>query len=164
MSTPKPAENLSVDDLKKHPVWEWVLDTEPERDDLLQPVVELPVASLANRLVGTQVTLNNGTSHWAVLLNVSTASARQTRHFMTLWLEANGDWFELARYFDSEYRTRGPSQLAQFLGLGIDEVFPIFYDISRVATGHQDVLAGSIPARPEKELTEDELIDLSLEE
>ena len=54
-------------------------------------------------------------------------------------------------------------QLAAFLGLGIDEVFPITYDLTGVAIGLDEVVKGTIPIEAPEELTDDELINLSLE-
>ncbi len=129
----------------------------------MRPVRELPVTDLGGRLVGTRVRLRNGTEHWAVLGNVILNSPRQTEQFLTVGIEKDGQRFELARYFDSDYDSRGPEQLAQFLGLPIDEVFPISYDLSAIAVGHPQVLVGRIPQAPREKLTSEELLSLSME-
>jgi hypothetical protein len=38
----------------------------------------------------------------------------------------------------------GPDKLAKFLGLPLEDVFPIAYDISHAAQGKHDVLIGTI--------------------
>jgi hypothetical protein len=46
--------------------------------------------------------------------------------------------------------------LAGFLGLHVEEVFPIRYDISGVAVGLDEVVRGEIPAEPAERLTGEE--------
>ena len=50
----KPVESLTVADFRAHPVWEWLHDDEIG-DTMMQPVEELPVESLDNRLIGAPV-------------------------------------------------------------------------------------------------------------
>ena len=76
--SPKPVEQVTVADLRRHPVWEFILDREEELGEThVRPVTELPVGTLGNRVVGTQIRLNNGTERWAILANVWLRSARQ---------------------------------------------------------------------------------------
>jgi hypothetical protein len=79
-------------------------------------------------------------------------------------IEHRGEWFELARYFDSDYARRSPDRLAAFLGLRVTEVFPIAYDISNVARGDPAVVKGVIQAEPEERLSPEELVQLALED
>jgi hypothetical protein len=155
----KTTDQLQVADLLASRVWEYVNPDET----VVSPVQELPVRSLAGRLVGTTVHLKNGKEKWAVLANLRLSSPYKTKHGLAVWIENDGRWFELARYFDVDYERRGPDQLAAFLGLPLDEVFPIVYDISDVAIGHPDVVKGTILREPEERLSEDELIGLALE-
>jgi hypothetical protein len=161
---PKPVEQVTVADLSKYPVWEFVLDQEDKLGEThVRPVTSLPVRTLGNRVVGTRVRLHNGSERWAILGNVSLRSARHTNHFLGLSIEEHGQWFHLARYFDADYEQRGPGQLAAFLGLGIDEVFPITYDLTGVAVGLDEVVKGSIPIEAPQKLMDDELVNLNLE-
>jgi hypothetical protein len=89
--------------------------------------------------------------------------ARATKHFLTVSLERDGAWFDLARYFDVDYDRRGPRQLAEFLGLAITDVFPITYDLSDIAVGSLDTLKGCISQEPDGRLSEDDLIELTLQ-
>lgn len=162
--SPKPVSELDVRDLADSPVWEFVLDDDGGGETAVRSVQQTPVDTLSNRLVGAQVWLHNGMSKWAVLSNLTLRESRRTQHFRTLWIENDGEWFEMARYFDVDYERRGPHQLAAFLGLRVDEVFPISYDISHIAVGSPGVLRAEIEARPPERLTEDELIDLALGE
>jgi hypothetical protein len=55
----KPAESLTVADFEAHPVWEFLNDDEIG-ETMVRPVEKLPVETLDNRIVGTQVRLANG--------------------------------------------------------------------------------------------------------
>jgi len=154
---------LSVQDFSKHPVWAYYENDASKRDDrCVRPVLDLPVKSLMGCLVGTQILLANGVAKWAVLSNITVTNQRKSKHFLTVWIEDHGEWFELARYFDVDYKRRGPEQLARFLGMRQDEVFSIAYDITAAVQGGFPVLRGRIEADPEEKLTEDEIIALTL--
>jgi hypothetical protein len=89
---------------------------------------------------------------------------RRTRQFLALTVfggESQGG-FTLARYFDVDYERRGPAALAGFLGLRVEEVFPVAYDIGAVAVGLAEVIRGSIPSEPAEKLTEEELTALAV--
>ena len=107
----KTVEQLTVVDLKEHPVWEYSVAGRT----WVFPVTELPVDSLRNRLVGTQVRLASGVEAWALLSNISLDDPLVTQHFLTALIEKSGAWFGLARYFDVDYEKRGATQLATFL-------------------------------------------------
>ena len=68
----------------------------------------------------------------------------------------------LSRYFDVDYSENGPEALARFLGLDVDEVFPISYDITRYADGNRASLVGSILKEPREKLTRAQLIALAV--
>ncbi len=127
------------------------------------PVTKMPVESLANRVLGAKIQLANGTKIWAILSNVSLRNPRSTGHFLTLSIEKHGVWFHLARYFDVDYDERGPAQLAAFLGLPIESVFPLKYDLSHLVAPEAGVAIGFVQQIPENKLSEDELVALSLE-
>jgi hypothetical protein len=48
----------------------------------------------------------------------------------------------------------GPAQLAAILGLPVEDIFPVHYDLSKVAVGHPAVVRGRIDAEPTLRLTE----------
>jgi hypothetical protein len=156
----KAADALTIEDIRAYPVWEYL---DPQAN-LVRPVIDLPVSSLNGRLVGTRVRLQNGAEKWALLCNVALNSRRATTQFCTVKIEHRGEWFELARYFDSDYARRSPDRLAAFLGLRVTEVFPIAYDISNVARGDPAVVKGVIQAEPEERLSPEELVQLALED
>jgi len=68
----------------------------------------------------------------------------------------------MARYFDPDYERRGPGQLAAFLQLPVESVFPIAYDVSSYAQGDSNVLKGTIEAEQTVKLPTHELIALAL--
>jgi hypothetical protein len=153
----KEVDEVTVDDLIKYPVWEHV-----GCETTVRPVIPLPVDSLQNRAVGTQVKLANGSRLWAVLSNISLRNPRHTSQFLALSIEKDGKWFHLPRYFDVEYDRMGPKQLAEFLGLPIDSVFPIEYDLSGIVKADTGITKGYIPLEPEERLSEDELMNMAV--
>lgn len=153
-------ENLSVDDLNKHPVWEFT-GNDKKGELTLKPVEKIPVKTLDKRIVGTEVQLHNGTKVIGILGNVSVESRQRTQHFLTLSIVTASKRFVMARYHDHDWKGRGPDQLAEFLGLRVEDVFPISYNLTSIAVGDQDVLAGTIVAEPAERLTRSELIALA---
>jgi hypothetical protein len=151
----KPVESLTVADLEAHPVWEYLNDDEIG-ETMVRPVEKIPVESLDNRVLGTQVRLANGSQVWATIGNVDVANPRATQHFLFLSIERGGEWFHLARYFDFDFTTHGPEALARFLGLPVDDVFPISVDIRRYVRGNPAALALTVPKEPRERLTREE--------
>ena len=151
----KPVESLTVADFEAHPVWEFLNDDEIG-ETMVGPVEKLPVESLDNRVLGFQVSLANGLRVWAFIGNFFVTNPRATQHFMTLSIERNGKWFHLARYFDFDFTDRSPDALARFLGLSVDDVFPISVDIRRYVQGNPAALAFTVPKEPQEKLTREE--------
>jgi hypothetical protein len=113
-------------------------------------------------IVGTEVRLANGNRVWALVGNVDTTNARLTEHFLTLSVERNGRWFALARYHDFDHTERGPEALANFLDLGIDEVFPIAFDLRAYAQGDGEALCGIVRREPRERLSHAEIIAMAV--
>ena len=105
----KPVESLTVADLEAHPVWEYLNDDEIG-ETMVQPVEKLPVESLDDRLVGSQVRLANGSRVWALIGNFNVTNPRDTQHFLTLSIEHGGKWFYLARWADNRHRRKRSSR------------------------------------------------------
>jgi len=160
-TTLKQIETLTVKDLEAHPVWEYVNDDQLGETSV-RPLKQIPVRNLTGKEVGTQVRLANGNTVWALIGNVDDNNARMNEHFLTISLERHGKWFFLSRYFDVDYSENGPEALARFLGLDVDEVFPISYDITRYADGNRASLVGSILKEPREKLTRAQLIALAV--
>ena len=156
-------DELTPEDLARHPVWEYVVDDPEAPDTAVRPVETLPVNHLVGRSVSVQVRLANGLRPLATLSNISLRNPLATQHFLCVRIERNGQWFDLARYHDVDFEQRGPAQLSQFLGLTTSEVFPIEYDIGRFAIGEMAALRGEVTERVDEELGEDALIELALE-
>jgi hypothetical protein len=157
----KPASSITVADLQAHPVWQFTGQDGPD-ETFVRAVKSLPVRDLCGKIVGTQVRLAKGDQVWALIGNVDVKSARMTEHFLTLSIEANGEWFFLARYHDFDYAERGPKALARFLDLPVEEVFPIAFDIRAYAHGDPLALCGSIQQEPRERLTRAEIIAMAV--
>jgi hypothetical protein len=152
----KPVESLTVDDFKAHPVWEYLNDDEIG-ETMTRPVEKLPVETLENRLVGTQVRLANGLDVWGLLGNFDVKNPRATYHILTLSIERGGEWFHLARYHDFDFTSQGPEALARFLGLDVDDVFPITVDVRRYVRGDPAALKAIVLKEPRERLTRAEI-------
>src|SRR5947199_6129775 len=111
----KLVESLTVADFKAHPVWEYLNDDEIG-ETMVRPVEKLPVESLDNIELGTQVRLANGSKVWAIVGNFDVTNPRATGHFLFLSIERGGKWFHLARYHDVDFASGSPEALARFLG------------------------------------------------
>jgi hypothetical protein len=157
----KPVESLTVADFQAYPVWEFLIDDELG-EMMMQPVVELPAETLDNRLVGAQVRLASGSQVWALIGNFDARNSRATQHFLTLSIERGGEWFHLARYHDVDFTKRSPEELARFLGLHVDDVFPITVDVRRYVRGDPAALTAAVLKEPRERLTDAELTALAL--
>jgi hypothetical protein len=155
----KPAEELTVDDVKAAPVWEFIND-DSIGETMVRPVTRLPVENLDGMLVGTQVRLANGAPVWAIIGNVDSRDPRRTEHFITLSLDHVGRWLFLERYFDIQYAKQGPEAFARLLGLPVDDVFPIYFDLRPYSEGDPAALKGSVPKEPREKLSQKERMAL----
>jgi hypothetical protein len=158
----KAADGLTVDDLKRHPVWRFAND-DAVGEMVAKPIKRLPVTSLRGRIVGAEVRLANGRLIWALLGNLDTRNPPLTKHFRTISLERDGHWFHMARYHDYDYDERGPEAVARFLGLPPEEVFPIAVDLRRaVRSDDTATLVFEIELDPGEKLSRDEIISLAV--
>lgn len=154
----KSTQDILPADFILNPVWEYTSFD----GYLVKPVYTLPVDSLDNRIIGTKLCLNTGIEVWGVLSNFDVRSAKMNQHFLAVWIERDGKWFELARYHDVDFGKRSPEKLAEFLGLSMDDVFPIEYDISASVLGPRSTVANLIQAEPAEKLNQQELIRLAI--
>jgi len=155
-------DSLTPEDIARFPVWRFTDDDTPD-ETYVSPVQPVPVSQVTGCIVGVPIRLANGTILPGVLGNLDPAQPRLTEHFLTLSVfRSDGAQFHLARYHDFDVAERGPSALASFLGLPIDEVFPITYDASSILAGPTDSLRGSIPVEPQERLTRSEIIALAV--
>lgn len=97
-----------------------------------------------------------------MICNVDTRNARSNEHFLTLAIERDGQWFTLARYHDWDWAERSPDALASFLGLSVEEVFPIRYDLRKYSKGETAALVGQVLKEPRERLSRSELIALAV--
>lgn len=117
---------------------------------------------MTGKLIGTQVKLANDSYVWALIGNIDLNNPKITQHFITISIEKNEKWFTLARYHDIDYDTNGPEAIAKFLSLEVNQVFPIYYDITKFATGNIACLSGRILKEPKEKLSRSEIIAMSI--
>ena len=157
----KPVHLLQVSDLQANPVWQFVGNDLPN-ETYVRPVTRIPVGKLMGKIVGTQVLLANGARVWALIANIQPDNPRFTEHFVNLSFERNSQWFHLARYHDFDYVEHGPGALAEFLGLRVEDVFPVSYDIRPYASGDPSALAGKVWKDPQERLSRAEIIAMAV--
>lgn len=157
----KPVELLTVSDLAAAPVWKYV-NSDRSSETLVRAVKAVPVKQLDGKIIGAEVRLANGTLVWALVGNIDPRNPRLTEHFLTLSIEREGKWFDLARYHDSDAIDRGPEALSYFLGLPVDDIFPISYDVRAYAKGDPASLKGRVHKAPRERLSREELIALAV--
>ena len=163
MTSPiKQVEDLTVSDIETWPIWEFTNAHEHISETVVRPVTRIPVTSMAGRLVATRVRSASGDLFLAQLGNIDLKDPRSTEQFLTISVIRNGQWFTMARYHDIESDKRGPSALALVLGMSVDDVFPISYDISEFCSGNPAVLVGTLHKEPREKLTEAELTRLAV--
>jgi len=157
----KSLSELSVADFEQFPVWEHVYDEEEYPDETWGiPVTELPVDTLEGRIIGVQIELNNAEQHWAGIGNIDLQDERRTEHLLSISVEKDGVFFPLARYFDVDYDTCGPRQLAESLRLPINAVFPISYDFSHLVRNARISTKREVPQEPAEKLTWEQILEL----
>ncbi len=158
---PQTVTSLRPDDLKEHPIWRFVDDDEPDEAYVL-PARARRVTRLAGKIVGTEVTLADGSRRWALLSNVDPDNPELTEHFITLSLFVARRWFHLARYHDIDVSRRGPRVLAAALRRPIGKVFPICYDLRPYVRNAPPWLEGVIRRSPRQRLARAQVIALAV--
>jgi hypothetical protein len=158
-----PVGEIPYIQLAEHRVWEFMPESAERDETWVRPVSRLPVHSLSGRIVVSSVRLANGEEVLALIGNVELNDPAKNDHFLSLCvLKPSGERFHLARYHDVAYKREGPEALAEFLGLSLEEVFPIEYDLSSIARGEPESVKGIIPLKPRVRLSRSELIALAV--
>jgi len=157
----KPIASLRVSDLEKYRVWQFTTN-DPADETAVRPIKRLPVSTLMGKLAGARISLANGERLWALVGNLDEQNAQLNEHFVTLSIERSGCWFHLARYHDADYDQTGPEGLARFLGLPVDDVFPISYHVREYVKGNPPLLDGIVLKEPRVRLTSSQLIAMAL--
>ncbi len=162
----KPVDQLTPEDLRTHPVWEYANDedaVEGQDESWVRPVGQLPISNADNRVIGTTVRFAGSREVCATLANLDASHPEKTRQFLVLGVFGQDDGpFILARYFDAWYDRAGPEALANFIGMSVEDIFPIAYDVSSLVTGNPLCTRGLITLEPEHRLTRKEMMKLVL--
>ena len=157
----KAIDLLTASDLAASPIWRYT-NRDGVHELFVTSITTIPVENLNGKVIGSQVHLANGSERWSLIGNVDATNPRFTEHYLTLSLERDGKWFHLARYHDHDYAERGPEALSRFLGLKIDDVFPIAYDLRIYVEGDLAALVGEVPRKPRQKLSRAELVALAV--
>jgi len=150
----KEVSALTPLDLRQYPVWEYVFDLDrvPEcdqdmpTDTSVTPVKELPVDDTGNCVIGTKVKLNNGTQEWAMLsgLTLPSPDGRTGTVFVHLFDQKRAEWADFPPRDYPVYRADAPREVSALLGLAMEDVFPLSYDIRGLVAGPEQMLQGTI--------------------
>jgi len=158
----RPVDSLTAEDFGKFPVWQFVAADTPD-ETYVKPVRQLPTKQLDGCIVGCQLRLANGTKLPGFLGNLDVTNSRLTQHFLTLSaFGPSGTVFHLARYHDIDSIKHGPAAFAAFLGLPLQAVFPITYDVSDNVVGPANLIRGLITPEPQERLSRAEIIALAV--
>lgn len=158
----KGVSTLNLADLRSQPVWRY-RNSDERGETLVAPVKELPVGSLNGCLVASEIQLSCGRKQWSLVGNIDSTNPVLTAHFVTFSIfNDQGERFELARYHDFDFLERGPAKLAAFLGLKLNEVFPIIWDVRPYATGVDAALHGTVTEEPNLRLSRAQIIALAV--
>jgi len=157
----RPVSSLRPNDLKAHPIWRFVTDDTPDETWVL-PSGAKRVTRLAGKIVGTEVTLADGSRRWALLSNIEQDNAQLIEHFLSVSLFVNGRWFHLARYHDIDAARCGPRALAAVLRRPVGNVFPICYDLRPYVRNGPSWLEGIYRRSPRRKLTRAQIIALAV--
>lgn len=157
----KAVTRLRPSDFKARPIWRFVHDDEPDETYVI-PMNVRQVTQPSGRIIGSEVTLADGSRLWAMFGSVDRENPEATEQFITLSLFVEGRWFHLARYFDFDVKERGPKALAAVLKRPLAEVFPIHYDLRPFVRNAPPWLMGTIRASPRRRLTRSEIIALAV--
>ena len=159
----KAVTRLDVKDFQNHPVWKYLWgESDKKGDTLVEPAQPLPVKRLSSQyVVCTPVRLANGSQFWAMIENITTNNPQSTAHFIVLCVVKDGRRIFLGRYFDPWYDDMSPENFAKSLGMNVDDVFPISYDVQPYVEEQSPSHTGLIPKEPSERLSDDELMALS---
>jgi hypothetical protein len=156
--------SIAIGELLRGGIWEFNSDESSHDETWVYPVVPLPASTLAGRVAATNVALADGTRLPAMIGNIDVRDPRRTKLFLGVrLLLPSGQWFHLARHFDVDYDTNGPQAFAAALGMPLDRVFPIHYDLSDILMGDPASVVGQLPAVPSERITSAEAIRLAVE-
>jgi len=157
----KTVESLTASDLADNPVWQYT-NRDGASELLVTSVTRIPVENLSGKLVGSKARLANGSEVWALFGSVDSANPRSNEHLLVISVLRDDRWFHLARYHDFDYAERGPEAMSEFLGLPVEDIFPISFDLRRFVTGSPEGLASTVLSEPSIRLSRAEIIAMAV--
>ncbi|THU01551.1 hypothetical protein E9531_09315 [Lampropedia puyangensis] len=136
MDTPKPIDEISVDDLHKHPVWRYALESEEDYDE----THVLPVTCL-------EVPYDNDVYHVACTLTLATG-----KDFVGFMSICNGNLHDDAPVvvsnegqwsLDVAPSVRQRAIIESILGTGYEDAFPVSWTLKVMVEGEKQMLSGT---------------------
>jgi len=157
-----PAEELTEAMLRECPVWEFC-NEDGIGETVVRPVKKLPVVDTRGCLLACEFQLADGSRLFGQMRNLSLHDEEKNRHFLSIGVFVHGVLERLALYHEAWYDEQDPGAFAAKLAKRIEDVFPISYDVSSLATGSPACVKGTIPREPARRLSRDALIKLAIE-
>ncbi len=137
----KAVTDVTPDDFSAHPVWQYCVASNSDGVGLI-PVLDLPVESLDERVVGTQVRLANGQLIWAVLFGLDSFSPVFNERDVGISFLVEGKRVMLGRAWERDLPGHGIGNLCAALKLLESDIFPITFDVSHLVFGDKSSLRG----------------------
>lgn len=158
----KLVHELNTRDFLDSPVWRYSDDEFGEL--VVEPIGSYPVQTLENSVVGVRATFANGLKLWVLFANFDLNDVKKNRHFLSVtFFDDEEQIYTFPRYFDVGFDSAIQTELSDILQMGVEDIFPISYDLTSIASGDPSILLGSFRLVPETErLTETELIELAV--
>ena len=145
-------DNITWNSFREYPVWEW--DLEVDDDAALFPIQDYPVSYLEGRIIGVPCYLNNGAIINCVLSAIEIGSPHKTDQFLSLTAMVNETKIQLQRYFDVGASEDPGKVFADNIGIPVDDVFPIKWDVQKYVTKGTRGRSGTITRFPAMRLNE----------
>ncbi|WCL50772.1 hypothetical protein [Leptospira sp. GIMC2001] len=148
--------SIDKDTLIKYPLWGYI----PSKDGSLwiKPVKSL--TNLKNRMVTAEITFRNGTKGFGFIEFLRLDSPNWSKHNRVLWLLLEeSKWFRLTKYYNHKSNDpHGPEELANQLGMRIEDVFPIHFEAQKFLNKESEVLSGLFEIKPKWGVSHDEAV------
>jgi hypothetical protein len=149
--------DITFEEFKKHPIWTFLQMDDESGDWWMLAEDKFPLKAPVFTYICIPVRLANGKEVWAKIQNIDFNNAAITEEFLCIELEKDGRWHHLTEY---NLNDKGPDNLAKFLGMSVDDVFPITYDLRPYVAGDEYPVVGKIYKTPRIRRTDEERSEL----
>ena len=157
----RPLNEITATELLTAPAWSYT----PSKDGRvwLKPVGSKRLRTFNNRMVTCQFHTPSGEAIWGLVEGIHPDLPLFSKHWRKAYLlRSDGKWFELARYHDYNWSTKGPERCAYFFRSTVHAMFPLRFDISHLSATASSSLVGVFESDPKDRLPRAEIIALAV--